>query len=196
MRKITTVAFLLLFFSLLGAVVAHSQTQINPKIGFETWTIKDEMDLSNQSSHSGQTIGFDVYILHNRLLFAPGFYYHRMSILNQEEGFNFNMTGSNGVHYFSIPLTVGLQVIDMPVIDAFVTAGGESTFFYSLDKNDIALDDDMMHGVFASLTGGAQVELFSLLTVDVKYHYALHPILKSRPESKLRGWTLAAGIKF
>ena len=176
--------------------MAHGQTQINPKVGFETWTIKDEMDQAHQSSHSGQTIGFDVYILHNRLLFAPGFYYHRMSILNQEEGFNFNMTGSNGVHYFSIPVTFGLQLIDMPVIDAFVTAGGESTFFYSLDKNDIDLDDDMMHGVFASLTGGAQVELFSLLTVDVKYHYALHPIIKARPDSKLRGWTLAAGIKF
>jgi hypothetical protein len=187
---------LLFLFSLFGLSALQSQTQINPKIGFESWSLKDEMADSGNSSHSGQTIGFDVYITHNRLLFAPGFYYHRMSILNQEEGFNFKFQKRNGTHYFSIPLTFGLQVIDLPGIDAYVMGGGESTFFYSLDSNDLSLDDDKLHGVFAGLTGGAQVELFSFVTLDVKYHHALHPIIKERPESKLRGWTFAAGIKF
>ena len=90
----------------------------------------------------------------------------------------------------------GLQVLDLPMVDGFVMAGGESTFFYGLDSNDINLDDDKLHGIFASLTAGAQVELFSILTVDLKYHYALHPIIKERPQSKLRGWTIAAGLKF
>jgi hypothetical protein len=189
-------ACLLMFFNLVGIASAQSQTQINPKLGYDTWKIKDEMDQSGQSSHSGQFIGFDLYVQHNRLLFVPGFHYHRLSILNQEEGFNFQFQKRNGTHYFSIPVTFGLQVIDLPMIDAYLMAGGESTFFYSLDSNDIHLDDDKLHGVFASLTGAAQIELFSILTLDLKYHHALHPIIKERPESKLRGWTVAAGIKF
>lgn len=196
MNSTLRLAGMLVLLLILSVTKAQSQTQINPKLGYETWTVKDEMDQSGQSSHSGQTIGFDVYILHNRLLFAPGFFYHRMSILNQEEGFNFKMNGRNGVHYFSIPVTFGFQVLDLPALQLFLNAGGETTFFHSIDQNDIHLDDDMLHGVFAGLTGGAQLELFSLLTVDVKYHHALHPIIKQRTESKLRGWTLAAGIKF
>jgi len=189
-------ACLLIFFNVMGVLAAQNQTQINPKLGFDTWSIEDEIELSGQSSHSGQFIGFDVYVQRNRLIFVPGFHYHRLSIVNQEDGFTFQFQKRNGAHYFSIPLTFGLQVIDLPVIDAYVMAGGESTFFYSLDANDINLDDDQLHGVFASLTGVAQVELFSIMTLDIKYHYALHPIIKERPDSKLRGWTLAAGIKF
>lgn len=190
---------LVIFLSLISLVAIHqgeAQTQFNPKIGLETWSIKDEKDNVGQSAHSGQMIGFDMYILDNRLLFAPGFHYHRISILNREEGLNFRLVERNGGHYFTIPMTFGLQAIDLPMIDAFIMGGGEVSFFYSLDSNDIGLDDDKLHGVFASLTGVAQVELFSILTVDLKYHHALHPILKERPESKLRGWTLAAGIKF
>ena len=189
-------ACLLIFVNLLGTAAAQSQTQINPKLGYESWSLKDEMDQTGNSSHSGQFIGFDVYVQHNRLLFVPGFHYHRLSILNQEEGFNFRFHKRNGTHYFSIPVTFGFQVLDLPGIDAYLMAGGESTFFYSLDSNDIHLDDDKLHGVFASLTGVAQVELFSLLTLDFKYHHAFHPIIKERPESKLRGITIAAGIKF
>jgi hypothetical protein len=191
--KLAGVLCLLSFF---GIQSVEAQTRINPKFGFESWTLKDEMELDGQSSHSGQTIGFDVYILKNRLLFAPGFHYHRLSILNQEEGFNFKFAQRNGIHYFSIPMTFGYQVIDFPGIGAYLMGGGEVTFFYSLDSNDIALDDDQLHGVHAGLTGGLQVELISFLTLDVKYHYAFHPLIKARPESKLRGWTIAAGIKF
>ncbi len=189
-------AGVLLLLSFLGIQSLKAQTQINPKIGVESWSLKDEMDVSGQSSHSGQTIGFDVYITKNRLLFAPGFHYHRLSILNQEEGFNFNLAKRNGVHYFSIPMTFGYQIVDFPGIGAYFMAGGEVTFFYSLDSNDIALDDDQLHGVHAGLTGGLQVELISFLTLDLKYHHAFHPLIKARPESKLRGWTIAAGIKF
>ena len=189
-------AVLLFVFGFIAIPKGETQTQFNPKIGLETWSIKDEVAQAGNSAHSGQMIGFDMYILHNRLLFAPGFHYHRISILNREEGLNFRLVERNGSHYFTIPMTFGLQALDLPGIDAFIMGGGEVSFFYSLDSNDIGLDDDKLHGVFASLTGVAQVELFSILTMDLKYHHALHPIFKERPESKLRGWTLAAGIKF
>ena len=129
MTMITRIASLLLLFSLFYVLPGSSQTQINPKIGVETWSIKDEMDQNGRSSHSGQTIGFDVYVLNKRLLFAPGFHYHRLSILNTEEGLNFDFDKRNGTHYFSIPLMFGLQVLDLPMVDGFVMAGGESTFF-------------------------------------------------------------------
>lgn len=195
MRLAMRIIGLLLLLVVFSTEKASSQTQINPKLGFGSWTIKDEVEFG-KSVHTGQTLGFDVYILHNRLLFAPGFHYRRISIMNKEEDLNFNITGRNGTHYFSIPLTFGLQVLDLPAIQAFVTAGGESTFFHSIDENDINLDDDQLHGVFLGLTGGAQLELFSLVTLDVKYHHALQPIIKARAESKLRGWSFAAGIKF
>lgn len=196
MIKYLRLACLLLFLSLFSVAYGQGLTQMNPKVGFDSWSLKDEMELAGQSSHSGQFIGFDLYVQRNRLVFVPGFHYHRLSILNQEEGFNFRITGRNGSHYFTIPVMFGVQVLDLPMIDAYLMGGGETTFFYSLDSNDIQLDDDKLHGVFAGLSGAAQVELFSIFTLDVKYHYAFHPILKERPESKLRGWTFAAGIKF
>lgn len=196
MIKYLRLACLLLFLSLFSVAYGQGLTKMNPKVGFDSWSLKDEMELAGQSSHSGQFIGFDLYVQRNRLVFVPGFHYHRLSILNQEEGFNFRITGRNGSHYFTIPVMFGVQVLDLPMIDAYLMGGGETTFFYSLDSNDIQLDDDKLHGVFAGLSGAAQVELFSIFTLDVKYHYAFHPILKERPESKLRGWTFAAGIKF
>lgn len=173
-----------------------SQTEFNPKVGVNTWTIKDEMEQSGQSSHSGQSIGFDMYIIDHRFLFVPGFHYRRLSILNQEDGFTFEIPKRNGVHYFSIPITFGMKVIDIPAFNFSLMAGGEANFYHSLDANDLELDDDRLHGVFASLTGVAQLEFISILTLDLKYHHALHPIIKARPLSKLRGWTLALGVKF
>lgn len=184
-----------LVISMLIADNGIAQTQFNPKVGFETWTIADEVDQGG-SSHSGQTIGFDMFIISNRFAFVPGFYYHRFSILNQEDGLVFEIPKRNGVHYFSIPMTVGMQILDLKVFDATIMAGGEINFFYSLDSNDISLDDDKLHSVFGAITGGVQAQIISFLTLDLKYHYALHPIIKARPESKLRGWTLAAGIRF
>lgn len=196
MNQSIRLALLATIFSIACLTNISSQTQINPKAGFDTWSMKDENENSGQSHHSGQMIGFDVHILNNRLLFAPGFHYHRVSVLNEDNGLSFRLPKNNGIHYFTIPLTFGFQVLELPALNAFVMAGGESTFFYGLDKNDIGLDDDMLHGVFASLTGAVQFEVFSLVTLDLKYHYALHPVYKSRSESKLRGWTLAAGVKF
>lgn len=189
-------ACLLFVFGVLSSNTVKAQTKFNPKIGFENWSIKDEADVANMSNHSGQMIGFDMYIQDNRLIFVPGFHYHRISILNLEEKLNFKLVERNGSHYFSIPMTFGLQLIDFPGLSAYIMAGGEATFFHSLDSNDIGMDDDKLHGVFASATASAQIEIVSFLTVDLKYHHAFHPIIKARPESKLRGWTLAAGIKF
>ena len=187
---------LLMFLGVLGMSTLKAQTQFNPKMGFETWSILDEKDQANMSNHSGQMIGFDMYITDNRFVFVPGFHYHRISILNLDEGLNFHLVERNGSRYFSIPMTFGLQLLDLPGLSAFVMAGGEATFFHSLDANDIGMDDDKLHGVFASATGSAQLEIVSLFTVDLKYHHAFHPIIKARPESKLRGWTLALGVKF
>lgn len=187
---------IIMFLGVLGMSTLKAQTQFNPKMGFETWSILDEKDQANMSNHSGQMIGFDMYITDNRFVFVPGFHYHRISILNLDEGLNFHLVERNGSHYFSIPMTFGLQLLDLPGLSAFVMAGGEATFFHSLDANDIGMDDDKLHGVFASATGAAQLEIVSLFTVDLKYHHAFHPIIKARPESKLRGWTLALGVKF
>ncbi len=183
-----------LVISMLIAGEGIAQTEINPKAGFETWSLADEVGQGG-SSHSGQTIGFDVFIIKNRFLFVPGFFYHRISILNQEDGLIFEIPKRNGAHYFSIPLQAGMQVLDLAVLDASIMAGGEMSFFYSLDSNDVSLDDDKLHGVFGAITGGVQVQLFSFLTADLKYHHALHPIIKARPESKLRGWTIALGVR-
>jgi len=87
-------------------------------------------------------------------------------------------------------------LLDLTILDLSIRAGGQGNFFYSLDSNDIGLDDDKMYGVFTSLIGAAQVELLTFLTLDLKYNHALQPSIKSRPGSKLRGWELSAGVKF
>jgi hypothetical protein len=181
---------------LLASGSIKAQTEFNPKIGLETWSIRDELGLSGSSRHTGQTIGFDVFVINNRFLFVPGFHYHRISILNGDKSLVFEIPDRNGTHYFSIPVTFGMKLIDLPGIDLSLMAGGEVTFFHSLDDNDIFLDDDELKSVFGGLTATAQVEIVSLITLDVKYHHQLHPMFKERAQSKLRGWTFAAGIRF
>ena len=196
MKLSLRVVYLPLVFCLLSLNEGRSQTQLNLKAGVEAWSIKDEIDLDDKSHHSGQTIGFDVHILSNRFIFAPGFHYHRISVLNKKEGLPFRFGDQNHINYFNIPLTFGYRSIDLKALDVSGMVGGEVFFFYNLEDNDIGLDDDQLHGVYVALTGIIHVAVFSFLTTEVKYHYALHPIIKERPQSKLRGCSLEVGVRF
>lgn len=186
---------LLLFYWYSGASV-EAQAEFNVKAGLETWSLKDENDQFGRSSHSGQMIGFDVFIQRKKLLFVPGFHYHRISVLNEDETFNFSFSKSHHFHYFTIPLTFGYKVLDQSAIDISLLAGGEVHFYYDIDDNNVGLDNDMLYGVFTALTGIFHVEFLSILTTEAKYHYALQPIINFRDDSKLRGWTFALGVKF
>jgi hypothetical protein len=191
-RQIGVVCLLFLF----SAGVAHGQAGFNIKFGLETWSLKDEIDQSGVSKHPGQMIGFDVFVEDNRFLFVPGFHYHRISLANEDKSFSLDFDEAHHAHYFMIPLTIGYKVLEIPSIELAILGGAEVNFFYDIDDNDLALEDNMFYGVSTNLTGSLHVTFFSILTTEVKYHYALQPILKIRDDSKLRGWTLAAGLKF
>lgn len=173
-----------------------AQTGFNVKFGAETWSLKDEKAQTGESSHPGQTIGFDVFVGEERFYFVPGFYYHRISVLNEEEHFSLDFSESHHMHYFTIPMMAGYKFIETSTINMSALAGAEVNFFYSLDENDVGLDDNMFYGLTAALSAGLHAEFFSILTAEVRYHYGLLPILKTRDDSKLSGWTLAVGAKF
>lgn len=185
-----------LLLSLLCSIKGNAQARFNIKTGVESWSIKDEKSLESRSHHSGQTIGFDMHIMSNRLIFAPGFHYHRISVLNAQDGFQYNFRKRNHLHYFSIPMTVGYEALNLKTFDVSVFAGAEAFFFYSLDSNDIGLGVDEMYGVAPALTSAIQVELFSLVTFDVKYHHALNELMRKRRESLLSGFSFELGIIF
>jgi len=187
------VACLLYLFS---GGTAQAQTAFNIKFGLETWALKDEIDLSGESTHPGQMIGFDVFVEDNRFLFVPGFQYHRISLANEDNSFSLDFDDPHHAHYFMIPLTFGYKVFAASSIELAILGGGEVSFFYDIDENDLGLEDNMFYGVSTNLTGSVHATIFSLLTAEVKYHYALQPIIKIRDDSKLRGWTLAVGLKF
>jgi len=92
--------------------------------------------------------------------------------------------------------TIGYKVLDLKAVDISGLTGGETFFYYDLESNDIGLDNDQLHGVFLTATGAVHIAFFSFLTTEIRYRYAFHPIIKERPESKLRGWSIEAGIKF
>lgn len=177
-------------------IAGTAQTSVNFKTGIETWALKDECDDLGESKHPGQFFGFDVFLEKNRKLFVPGFHYHRISVYNEEEKFDYNFSESHHVHYFTIPLTFGYKFLDQPMWMISAFAGPEVNFFYDLDGNDVGLDDDQFYGVWTSLTASLHLEFSSLVTAEVKYHYALQPILKIRDQSKFRGWTFAFGVDF
>ncbi len=189
-------AYLALLLSLTYSDNGNSQPLFNAKTGVESWSVRDEKDLVGESHHSGQTVGFDMRIMKNRLIFAPGFHYHRISVLNKQEGFQYNFSKGNHAHYFSIPLTIGYQFLDFKIVDLSLFAGAESFFFFDLDANDIGLKVDELYGVTPALTGFIQAEILSLITVDVKYHHALHEQIRKRTESLLSGFSFEAGIIF
>jgi len=189
--------------SILAVVIAfcwvtagQAQSIFNLKTGVDTWSFQDEKDVQEESSHPGQFFGFDVFIEKNRGLFVPGFHYHRISILNEDEKFDYSFNESHHVHYFTIPLTFGYKFLDFANWNMSALAGGEINFFYDLDPNDVGLDDDMFYGVWTDLTGVLHTEFASFITADVKYHYGLQPIINIRDDSKLSGWTLALGLRF
>jgi hypothetical protein len=192
-RKLSIVACSLLFCLLPGL---YAQDVFSVKTGMETWTIRDELSTLGSSSHPGQFFGFDVYVEKNRALFVPGFHYHRISVLNEDHRFSYNFSEAHHMHYFTIPLSFGYQFLDYKHWNMAALGGGEINFFYDLDANDVGLDDDQFYGIWTGLTAILQSEIASRLTAEIKYHYAIQPILKTRPQSKLRGWTLAMGIRF
>jgi hypothetical protein len=185
-----------LIFCIFIAHEGSSQTAFNLKTGAALWSIQDEVDSEGHSQHSGQTIGFDVQIYDSRFMFVPGFHYQRISVLNQDDGLTYKFNDENHSHHFSIPITFGWRVLDLKVIDLSAMAGGEIFFFHSLDPNDIGLDEHQFHDLFTALSGAIHTELFSFLSAEIKYRHALNPLLKERPESKLRGWSLEIGLMF
>ncbi len=196
MNTTRSVLYLALLLSLTYSFNGNSQPLFNAKTGVEFWSVKDEKNLVGESNHSGQTVGFDMRIMSNRLIFAPGFHYHRISVLNKQEGFQYNFSKGNHVHYFSIPLTLGYQLLNFKVIDLSLFAGAESFFFFDLDHNDIGLKVDELYGVTPALTGVVQAEILSLITLDVKYHHALHEQIRKRKKSLLSGFSFEVGIIF
>lgn len=176
--------------------IATAQAGFNAKIGIETWSFKDEAEVSGQSRHPGQMIGFDVFVEDNRFVFVPGFQYHRISLQHEDQSFSFNLNEHHHVHYFMIPLTAGYKLTHDAFVNLSVLGGGEVVFFYDVDDNNLGFDDNGFIGVSTNLTAMLHAELFSFLTAEVKYHYGLQPTLKSRDDSKLRGWTLATGVRF
>jgi hypothetical protein len=139
--------FVVLILACYAVGTLSGQTSINVKAGVETWSLKDEKMLSGLSSHPGQMIGFDVFVVKNRALFVPGFHYHRFSVAHEEDRFNFNFGEAHHFHYFTIPMTGGYSLISDSIFNLSLLAGGEIHFFYQLDDNSIGLDDDMLYGV-------------------------------------------------
>lgn len=174
----------------------HSQVVFNPKIGMETWSLKDEMEMFGESNHPGQMFGLDLILRKEKWLFIPGFEYHRISMKNEDQNFSFNFKENHHAHYFIIPLQAGYKVFGDSTFQISAVAGVDLNFFYALDENDLGLDDEMFYGVTTALTGSLFFEFFSFLSAEVKYHYGLHSILKTRDDAKLRGWTLAVGVRF
>jgi len=175
---------------------SNAQTLLNPKMGMETWSLKDETELSGQSRHPGQMIGLDVIVMKDRWLFMPGFQYHRISMINEEHSFSFDFNDPHHAHYFIIPLQAGYTVTSDSSFQLSVLAGAAVNIFYDLDQNDLGLNAEDFYGVTTSLTAGLCAEFLSFLTAEIKYQFALQPILKPRDDSKLRGWTLALGVRF
>ncbi|MEO6132627.1 MAG: hypothetical protein ABIQ02_12325 [Saprospiraceae bacterium] len=187
--------FLVLSFSVVCLNIAFSQARFNLKTGVESWSIKDELD-AGESHHNGQTIGFDMHLLSNRFIFAPGFHYHRISVLNKQEGLRYNFAKRNHLHYFGIPVTFGYEVFDLKAVNLSFLAGAESFFFYNLDSNDVGLKVDELFGVIPALTGVIQVQVLNVLTADIKYHHALHETIKKRPDSNMSGLSFEIGVIF
>ena len=175
---------------------SDAQTEFNIKIGAETWSWQDEKAQSGRSSHPGQMIGFDMKVGQGLFYFVPGFQYHRISVLNEDNRFSFDFSEAHHMHYFTIPMLCGYSIVDSSSINLSALAGVEANFFYSLDDNDVGLEDDMYYGMTAALSAGLRADFFSWLTAEISYHYGFLPTLKTRDDSKLRGWTIAAGVKF
>jgi hypothetical protein len=192
---LTRIGFVWLCYLFSGGLV-KAQAGFNAKFGLENWSFKDEMEMTGESSHPGQMIGFDVFVEDKRFLFVPGFHYHRISLENEDQSFSADFSEQHHAHYFMIPLTAGYKLTKDGIVNLSILGGGEVAFFYDVDDNDLGFDDSGFIGVSTNLTAMFHAELFSFLTTEVKYHYGLQPTLKNRDESKLRGWTLALGVKF
>lgn len=173
-----------------------AQARFNAKIGAETWSFKDEAEMTGQSKHPGQMVGFDILVEDSEFMFVAGLQYHRISLIHEDQSFSFDFSEHHHVHYFMIPVTAGYTFLTNDVVHLSILGGGEVVFFYDVDDNTLGFDDNDFYGVSTNLTAMLHAELFSFLTAEVRYHYGLLPVLKNRDDSKLCGWTLGAGVRF
>lgn len=176
--------------------VVEAQARFNAKIGAESWSFKDEAEMTGQSKHPGQMVGFDILVEDSEFMFVAGLQYHRISLINEDQSFSFDFSEHHHVHYFMIPVTAGYTFLKNDVVHLSILGGGEVVFFYDVDDNMLGFDNKDFYGVSTNLTAILHSELFSFLTAEVRYHYGLLPLLKNRDDSKLSGWTLGAGVRF
>jgi hypothetical protein len=183
-------------YLLITTGAAQSQVTFNPKIGLETWALKDEKELSGTSKHPAQMVGFGLLLKKENWMFMPGLEYHRISMQNEDHRFGLDFDDAHHAHYFFLPLQAGYTFpVDSSILLS-VIAGVDINLFYEMDENDLGLSADQFYGITTALTGSLFAELFRFLTVEVKFHYGLQSILKTRQDARWRGWTLALGYKF
>lgn len=180
----------------IACTMAQSTAKFNLKAGYSSFRFADEKDLMETRAHPSQHVGFDILIEKNGGLFMPGFHYYRMGL--EPEDFTLSNLFSDRpyVHLSRIPLSFGYRFDVVPLLDLSLYAGASVSFFVSVDDNDLGLIADRFRGVHPGWHFGAQVLALNHITIDMKYEHAMTELIKTREESKIRGFSMTVGFIF
>lgn len=163
-----------------------------PKAGLDlsTPTI-DQNDIKTQLKSNNQ-IGFFVQF-GKKLYLQPEIYY-----ATAKETRTF-LTGSGPeevtVNSLKVPVLLGIKLIDLGIVSIHAMAGPMCTFFLSESKTDPEITHPKS---FYTLQMGGGVDLFSLVTLDVRYSVGLEDHVQEQINDLTwkSGVNVTLGVKF
>ena len=187
---------LFIFFAVILA--AHSQTQINPIIGINTFILSAIPDSASANVSIGWTIGVN-FRLGDQTIFLPGIHY-----LHEQNGVTIPaVSGNNNAHaefvvkddidLLRIPLLIGFRFFKTKDHDvAFnINLHGGGSVLYLLSATDHTSGKDKSsnyNSLGFALTGGIGLDIL-FLTLDVDVDYGMTKVYSDSfndPDTELR----------
>ncbi len=169
------------------------QTALNIKYGILSMRLADDSTLNGASGvRHGRSFGLDAIVEDSRFLFMPGLHYQHYAVQRSDvRGGLFARRAS--IHHIHLPLNFGSWIAAGRHCRIRVFAGVHGNFLTAVDDNAQGLNTELVTRVQPGVQAGSQVRLWRI-TFDIRYSHDLRNVIHARPESRLRGWGLYAGV--
>ena len=215
----------LLFVALFIAVVANAQLSpvtFGPKVGYQTTKLSADKEIIKSDFKGNMAFGVFArltimkFVLQPELLYFKSDKMFEFNPMGQDWGWDSpipNPTFSINQSNLALPVMLGYQVVDIPIIK--VRAGVGPVFYftlgeakYSMNGEDIPLDVNVKN-VTEDMTMGAAFNLgidLWKLTIDVNYSFGLTGVIDDKlqvgdykinlgDDTKQNIFTVTAGFK-
>ena len=157
----------LLFLNIVSyqALICQTNIDLNTSVYSSSWS--DEHSLPDRPKHQGYSVGLDVVIHDKGILFMPGFYFQKTSLVASKLEWNKPYKKNIGIRNIKLPMQLGFYFIKSKWLDLKMHGGVAINYEMDVDSNSKVLDEDLTQIRFGSILGISAKIFF--LTVHARY---------------------------